>query len=84
MIEVSVHEAKTQLSRLLDLVQDAVRGHARRVRVAGRLGPAVLGGRSGCVLGGKMIVLLDTSPLLWTLADPDRLSAQARGPIKSS
>ena len=27
------------------------------------------------------MVLLDTSPLLWTLADPDRLSAQARGAI---
>ena len=72
MIEVSVHEAKTQLSRLLDLVQNgeevlihrhgkpvarlaaaaanhaiSVWGYARRVRVAGRLGPAVLCGRSG-------------------------------------
>lgn len=28
-----------------------------------------------------MIVLLDTSTLLWTLADPDRLSAQAREAI---
>jgi PIN domain nuclease of toxin-antitoxin system len=26
-------------------------------------------------------VLLDTSPLLWTLADPDRLSTQAREAI---
>ena len=28
-----------------------------------------------------MIVLLDTSTLLWTLADPDKLSAQAREAI---
>ena len=28
-----------------------------------------------------MTVLLDTSPLLWTLADPDRLSGQAREAI---
>jgi PIN domain nuclease of toxin-antitoxin system len=27
------------------------------------------------------MVLLDTSPLLWTLSDPDRLSAQAREAI---
>ena len=28
-----------------------------------------------------MIVLLDTSPLLWTLADPDKLSPEAREAI---
>jgi antitoxin (DNA-binding transcriptional repressor) of toxin-antitoxin stability system len=47
MIEVSVHEAKTQLSHLLNLVQD----------------------------GEEVMILLDTSALLWTLTDPDRLSA---------
>jgi len=43
-MEVSVHEAKTQLSRLLDLVEDGeeiiIRRHGRPVARLGRVAPA--------------------------------------------